>query len=386
MPHCWDFLKKFKTIIVFGDFENGHITLLDELAQRFEGAVKHVKHEDYKGCKDANEILQQYGKEALVTAVQGAVPVAHPKIISLSDVEMVDISKLERFSSGLPSLDRILGGFYPGQLITVTGERGDGKSTLASQFGTFALMAGYSLFMYSGELPNWLVREWFDRQIVGDEHVNKIISEAGHVDYRTDAAIMPRVDAWYRDKVYLYDNSAIENGDTEEEKLPELMEIAIKQYGCRVLIVDNLMTAMEDEIEHDLYRQQTVFIKNMARMSKRYNVVIFVIVHPRKRQGDIPFGSDDIAGSSNITNISDVVIRYSKPVDDRDTDIKERILTILKNRLTGDTDRDGISLCFQDSSKRISENPECFDWSLGWEDQNNQMGSDVISDTRALPF
>ena len=35
VPHCWDFVNKFDTIIVFGDYEKGHITLLDEICQRF---------------------------------------------------------------------------------------------------------------------------------------------------------------------------------------------------------------------------------------------------------------------------------------------------------------------------------------------------------------
>ena len=52
--------------------------------------------------------------------------------MSLANVSRVDLSAMEKFSSGLPTLDRILGGFYFGQLILLTGERGEGKSTLAS--------------------------------------------------------------------------------------------------------------------------------------------------------------------------------------------------------------------------------------------------------------
>lgn len=114
VPHCWDFLKRFKTLIVFGDYEHEHMTLLEELSQRFNGTVKHVKPEDYQGCKDANEILRKFGKQALVEAVSRAVPVEHPKIMSLAEVERVDMSKLEKFPCGMASLDRILGGFYFG--------------------------------------------------------------------------------------------------------------------------------------------------------------------------------------------------------------------------------------------------------------------------------
>lgn len=37
IPYCWDFMGNYKEIVVFGDYENDRITLLDELAQRFTG-------------------------------------------------------------------------------------------------------------------------------------------------------------------------------------------------------------------------------------------------------------------------------------------------------------------------------------------------------------
>lgn len=191
VPHCWDFLKKFKTLIVFGDYEKDHMTLLEELAQRFGGTVKHVRTEDYLGCKDANEILLKHGKEALAKAVEEAVPIQHPKIMSLADVERVELGKLEKFPTGLQTLDRILGGFYFGQLILLTGERGEGKSTLASQFGTFAVSAGYNVFFYSGELMNWYFKAWFDAQVAGGDHINRMVSRTGFVSFSVDAQVLP---------------------------------------------------------------------------------------------------------------------------------------------------------------------------------------------------
>ena len=43
VPYCWDFLGKFKTLIVFGDHEKGHITLIAEMQTIFHGKVKHVR-------------------------------------------------------------------------------------------------------------------------------------------------------------------------------------------------------------------------------------------------------------------------------------------------------------------------------------------------------
>lgn len=345
--------------------------------------VRHIRPEDYKGCKDANEILIRYGKQALVDAVDNAIPVKDPQIISLYDVESINISEIENISTGMPSLNRIIGGFYMGQLILVTGERGLGKSTLASQFGTMALRSGYNVFFYSGELMNWYFKEWFERQISGRNFINKTISSLGHEDYSVDAQYLPYMREWYKESAYLYDNSSL--GDrSEEESLLKVLETAIKQYGCRVLFVDNLMTAIADDVTVDQFRQQTKFVGELARMAKRFNVLIFLIAHPRKRV-TVDFDNDDVAGSSNITNLVDVVMRYSRPKDtpsNEDTD--ERELTILKNRLTGQINRKGIRLFFDAASKRISESPDGFDWKLGWE--KLMIDTSPEDDDYELPF
>lgn len=381
IPYCWDFLTSFDTLIVFGDLEGDKITLLDELKTRFNGAVKHVRPEDYLGCKDANEILQKYGREAVRRAVEQAVLIPVKRIKSLSEVKRVDLGKMDKVTTGIRSLDRLLGGFYFGQLILLTGERGEGKSTLASQFGAFAVNAGYPVLFYSGELMDWYFKAWFDMQVAGSHHINRIPSELGYVSYSVDADCAPRIESWYSDKAYIYDNGII-GEDEEDDSILETMEKGIRQYGCKVLIIDNLMTAITDNVTSDLYRQQTQFVKKLASMAKQYNVLIILIAHPRKSVGT-EFGNDDIAGSSNITNLVDVVMRYSKPKgDDYGPDTPKRLLTVYKNRLTGRTNRKGILLDYEESSKRIAE--DRFDWYFGWE--NTETDFEQVKDDEEVIF
>lgn len=382
IPYCWDFLGRFKTMIVFGDFENDSMTLLLEMQKRFHGQVKHIRPEDYKGCKDANEILQKYGPEAVREAVQNAVLVEHPKIKRLVDVKRVELSSMERISTGFRALDKLLGGFYFGQVVLITGERGFGKSTLVSQFGTYAMKDGYNTFFYSGELMDWYFKAWIEFQIAGSRNINGMVSNFGYTSYSVNGQVIPQIEKWYGDKAYIYDNGIVQE-DTEEETLLQTMETAIKQYGCKVLAVDNLMTAITDDISSDLYRQQTHFVKQLALMAKRYDVLIFLIVHPRKSNGTL-FDNDDVAGSSNITNLVDVVLRYGKPKDNDNPDTAERVLTVYKNRLTGRTDRNGITLYYQESSKRISEHESVFDWELGWETQGFRNITE--EDQEEIPF
>ena len=38
-------------------------------AERFNGVVKYVHPDDYKGCKDANELLQKHGEMAVMSGL-----------------------------------------------------------------------------------------------------------------------------------------------------------------------------------------------------------------------------------------------------------------------------------------------------------------------------
>lgn len=380
VPYCWDWLHNFAQLIIFGDKEGDNITLLDEMSVRFKGLVRHVRLEDYLDCKDANEILCKYGVNQVKKCIENAVPVKIKEIKDITEIKKVKISELEKFNTGIGSLNKILGGFYMGQVVLLTGERGKGKSTLASQFGTMAVKAGYNTFFYSGELMDWYFRSWIDLQIAGDKNINKIRNSYGTFDYSIDANVYPKIEKWYGEKIKLYDNNIVR--EDEHEDLLETIKKAITQYSCRVVFIDNLMTAMNDDIAADLNRQQTSFVRQLTQIAKRFNVLIFLVAHPKKNpSGKFDFCNDDVAGSSNITNLVDVVLRYDSPasVNLEEEDRPDRVLQVYKNRLTGKLNTKGIGLYYQESSKRISEN-KLFDWELGWE------RTEEVKDEFDIPF
>lgn len=379
-PYCFDWLQQFETLVVFGDYENGEITLLDEMAHRFNGAVKHIRPKDYRDCKDANELYQKYGADAVRLAVESAVIVENPKIVDLFEIKRQSIDGMERFSTGFQNLDKVLGGFFMGQFVLLTGERGQGKSTLASQFVTMGLKYGFPALIYSGELNDWMVQDWIVRQLAGDKYIIGNESENKFCSYNVSTSVFNRIANKYTGMIYNYDNGIIDNGDEIEEPEPLLQTIenAIKQYGCRVILIDNLMTAINDDLSSDIYRLQSEFAKKLALMAKRFNCLIILVAHPKKMGAQKEFSNDDVSGSSNITNLVDVVIKYSRSKDDS----CDSRLNVYKNRLTGKfTPKEGIPLWFQESSKRISEISGKFDWFMGWENEPEKNEPESI-----LPF
>ena len=137
IPHCYDWmLKNFNEIVVFGDYENNMITLSDMIGNRFKRSmnVRVVRKEDYQGCKDANELLNTKGKQAVADAINNAQAILNSRVKDMADVEYVDLSKKPKVKTLYSKLDDLLkGGMMMGQVVLVTGKRGNGKSTFASQ-------------------------------------------------------------------------------------------------------------------------------------------------------------------------------------------------------------------------------------------------------------
>lgn len=346
VPHCWDFMQKFQEIVVFGDYEKGTVTLAAEISARWPDKTKVVRTEDYQDCKDANEILQKYGQEAIRKAVENAQGATDKRIKPMTEVKSVDIMAMKTLSTGIKSLDKVLsGGLRIGQLIILTGRRGEGKSTLGSMIGVHAMHQGFNCFFYSGELMDFYFRNWMDRQILGKE---MSVTDDNEYDRL-------RLNQFYADKAYIYDNTLVETDEIED--IPGTIEIAIRQQGCEFILVDNLMTAIDPDNE-DLYRAQSKFVGQLATLAKKYSVIIMLIAHPRKSNNAL--GNDDVSGSADITNKADIVMVYGRQKDTEDEDLRE--LRITKNRLTGKLtkEKEPIKLVYDQASKRIAESRSDF--------------------------
>lgn len=357
---CRDWVCKFKEIVIFGDREKDHITLVDGFEKNFpEKKLRVVRAADYLGEKDANAILQKYGAEAIINCIKNAEEIMSRNVKRLSDVKAVDLESQEHVKTGIYCIDRVINGLYMGTVTLLTGRRGEGKSTLASQIVANVLDQTdpngkpYSVFIYSGELPDFHFKRWIDLQIAGDSNIDTTENEYGNKNYTLKKDTVDVINAWYADRAYLYDNAAVANLDEENETLIETITNAVQRYNIKMILLDNLMTALEYDPKADIYREQSKFVGALKNIAMKYEVAILLIAHPRKESAggnNARLTNDSISGSADITNRVDVVMNYVK--DTAENTSPGGKIAITKNRLTGRTAQD-LQVLYGKKSKRI---------------------------------
>lgn len=349
LSHCWDWLNKFEEIVVFGDYEKGKISLVETLEKRIQGKVKCVRAEDYLFEKDANDILRKYGKDAIINAIENAEVREIKYVNRLANVEHINISDLPKIKTGIRQIDRTCGGLILGHCVLLSGKRGEGKSTFMSQVVAEAIEQDNAVFIYSGELPNYHFKNWLDLQIAGNSNVQERTNEYGDIEYYLTENTVKTINKWYYDKAYIFDNSAV--ADDDYEGLLKVITDSICRYDIKLVCIDNLMTALDCDVNTDLFRQQSTFVKNLEKIAQQYNVAIILVAHPKKSQAD--FDNDTVSGSSDITNAVSFVWNYERSADG----MCDSKLTMTKNRLNGvllKADR-AISLWYSEKTKRVCD-------------------------------
>ncbi|MBR5129208.1 MAG: AAA family ATPase [Firmicutes bacterium] len=379
VPYCWEWVRKFEEIVIFGDFEKGGMTLLEDFKKRFPNKIRYVQEKDYRGCKDANEILKKFGKAAVQEAVENAKAVPVSRVLSLAEVKGVDIYGLSKLRTGIEKLDRLLYGGLPfGQVHLIAGKRGEGKSTFASQVIAEAIEQNLNTFVYSGELPNYLFKSWLDFQIAGKQHITENVKDGKTSRFITNQN-QQLINTWYQDKVYIYDSQIVE--DEEQEDIIRTLEQAIMQYGIRVVLIDNLMTALDLDAERssDRYDRQSTFVKKLRKIALRYDVAILLVAHRRKKNGYNADINDEISGTSDISNIAGVIINYDR---DEELATDQRRLTVSKNRLFGKLELKGFALDYEERSKRIYGQGDDPYKQYAWDKSDGFMAADDME----IPF
>ena len=246
-----------------------------ELIRRFGAEL--CKVVDYpKPCKDINEVLVQYGREKVKECMSGASDVRINGIQGIYDVEggLDDLfhNGLQKGATiGEEQTDKILS-FNTGMLVVVTGVPSHGKTYWLN----FALMR-------LNIIHSWKVAFFSPEFYPVTLHMSQIIETLGgarfnHKNY-SDAA-------YEKMKEYVSENFFwIDPDDTDINSVLDRAKYLIRKKGIKAFVIDpfNALTDKERKVQkQDEYISD--FLQKIRWFARKYNVAIFLVMHPTKQQ------------------------------------------------------------------------------------------------------
>ena len=260
-------------IYICVDNDNVGMGFRHELIRRFgEDRCRII---DYPApCKDINEVLMKYGKDAVKKCVENYTELRPDGIQELIDVEssLDDIfhNGLQKGATvGIPSVDKIVS-FKTGMLNVVTGVPSHGKTYLLNY-----------LLVKLNLMQNWKIAFFSPEFYPVSLHISQVIETMGgqrfsaqNYNYKTYEVMKS-----YMCKNFFF----IDPNDTDINSVMDRAKYLIRKKGIKALVIDpfNALTDKERKnIKQDEYISE--FLQKLRWFARKFDVAIFLVMHPTK--------------------------------------------------------------------------------------------------------
>ena len=303
-------------IYIASDTDAKGLELRNELVRRFgEEKCRIVTYGE--GCKDANELLQRGGVEALRKAVHEAQEVPLEGIFTAADVKDELLGLFEKGLQkgavlGMGGLDDLLS-VEVGRLMVVTGIPGDGKSEFLDEMAVrFSLAYDWRCAWFSPEnFPVTLHHPKLIEKLIGKRFLKGIMQPM-----EFDAAVG-----------YLTHNffDILPEEGYRVDTILEKAETLVRRKGIRVFILDPY-NCLEHQIPTGQSETQYIseFLEKLRSFARRRQALVVLAAHPTKMKKDPVSGKFpvptmyDISGSAAFFNKADFGIAIER---DRTRDV-----------------------------------------------------------------
>lgn len=374
----WDWLNTFDSIIIWADNDEPGIKMRKECIYRLgTWRTKYIVTPDYYEkedgrripTKDANDCLQVGGKEYVMNLISEAKDVPVTSVVDYSDLEELDISKMDGVKTGIKPLDKELNKLYYGTLTILSGRPAAGKTSLIDQTIARTIDNGDPVFLFSKELPERLSANWFNTIIAGRRNMVQKQNMDGEKYYVVPYSTQKTMQNFYSKKLFIYKDDE----PNDYESVLKSAEECVRKFGCKLIVLDNLMMLDLKCNESEKNTAQTNLINLLIKFAVKFNVAVVLIAHPRKTQDS---NSDiemyDIAGSSNIINLAmrSIGLRRVSKKEKEDEKCKWKnydvVLTVMKDRMFGKSDVQ-IGLWYDLVSRRFYTDYAEYDAQFAWD-------------------
>lgn len=376
----WDWLNGFDSIIVWSDNDEAGEKMRKECIYRLgTWRTKYIltpnyfEKEDGKKVplKDINDCLQIGGKEFVMNLISEAKDVPVKSVVDYSEIEELDISQMDGVQTGIKPLDNELLKIFYGTLTVLSGRPGSGKTSIIDQAIARTIDVGNPVFLFSKEMPERMSANWFNTIIAGRRNIVEKTSREGKQYYVVPQKIQKKMQSFYKSKLFIYRDDEPNDVDSVLKSAEE----CVRKFGCKLIVLDNLMMIDLNCSESDKNTAQTNLINSLIKFAAKFNVAVVLIAHPRKTQdtnSDIEMY--DISGTSNIINLAMRSIGLRRVSKKEKNDPKSKwgkydvVLTVIKDRLLGKADFQ-IGLWYDIVSRRFYTDYEEYDAKFAWDDK-----------------
>ncbi len=303
-----------------------------------------------------------------------------PIWLSLDEIPTLNPDEMTSISTGIEELDKkIYGGTILQQLSVMTGRPGSGKSTMLNTILLNSINQGFSTAIFSGELPNHLLKSWITLPAAGRVHIRESSKREGAFYVPKD--VEDKILAWLKGRLFIHNS---EYGNNWGQLREDILQIV--KRGAKNIILDNLMTLyLGNEDDRAKYKAQIDFINDLHTMVRDENIHVWLVAHPRKQ---VAFLRDlDIAGASEIGNLADNIFIVHRVNQDFENQAKaffsskmvadiidkgySNVIEIAKNRIPGLYAGELVGVYYEPETKRMkNDKAEVFQY--GWDTDSIQ--------------
>lgn len=377
----WDWLNQFESIIIWSDNDEAGIKMRKDCIYRlgtwrtkYIETPSHYKKEDGREIplKDINDCLQIGGREFVLNLIGDAQDVPVNSVVDYSDIEELDISQMDGVITGIKPLDNELLKIFYGTLTVLSGRPGSGKTSIIDQAIARTIDGGDPVFLFSKEMPERMSANWFNTIIAGRRNMEEKTTPDGRKYHVVPYNIQKKMQAYYNKKLLIY-------RDDEPNDVDSVMKSAeecVRKYGCKFIVLDNMMMLDLQCSESDKNTAQTNLINRLIKFASKFNVAVVLIAHPKKTaDSNSDIEMYDISGSSNIINLAMRSIGLRRVSKKEKEDPKSKwgkydvVLTVIKDRILGKADFQ-MGLWYDLVSRRFYTDYEEYDAQFAWDDNH----------------
>lgn len=375
----WDWLDMFDSIIIWSDNDEAGVNMRKECIYRlgtwrtkYINTPQYYTRDDGKRVplKDINDCLQTGGKEFVIKLISDAKDVPVKSVVDYSEIKELDVFQMDGVKTGIKPIDDELIKIFFGTLTVLSGRPGSGKTSIIDQTIAKTIDDNKPVFLFSKEMPERMSANWFNTIIAGRRNLEERTSRDGRSYYIVPQNIQKKMQSFYSKKLLIY-------RDDEPNDVKAVLKSAeecVRKFGCKLIVLDNLMMIDLNCSESDKNTAQTNLVNDLIKFAAKFNVAVVLIAHPRKTQdtnSDIEMY--DISGTSNIINLAmrSIGLRRVSKKEKNDPKSKWRkfdvVLTVIKDRLLGKADFQ-MGLWYDLTSRRFYTDYDEYDTKFAWDD------------------